>query len=98
MNIQLESLSVEKGATMDIVRAWKDEEYRLSLSDAELSSLPASPVGEIELTDADLEAVYGGNRNRGGNSHDCHNNSNICSGACVSFQCNSFFCSLAAFC
>jgi mersacidin/lichenicidin family type 2 lantibiotic len=81
---------------MDIVRAWKDEEYRLSLSDAELSSLPANPVGEIELTDADLEAVYGGNR--GGNSHDCHNNSNVCSGLCVSFQFNSFICSAAFFC
>jgi mersacidin/lichenicidin family type 2 lantibiotic len=83
---------------MDIVRAWKDEEYRLSLSDVELSSLPASPVGEIELTDADLEAVYGGWKNKGGNSHDCHNNSNVCSGICVSFQCNSFVCSAAFIC
>ena len=46
--------------SFDIVRAWKDEEYRLSLSDEERLSLPANPVGEIELTDADLEAVYGG--------------------------------------
>lgn len=84
---------------MDIVRAWKDEEYRLSLGDAQLSSLPASPVGEIELSDADLEAVYGGGGSgRGGNSHDCHNNSNGCSGVCVSFQCNSFVCSFAFFC
>jgi mersacidin/lichenicidin family type 2 lantibiotic len=83
---------------MDIVRAWKDEDYRLSLSDPQLSSLPASPVGEIELSDADLEAVYGGWHKKGGNSHDCHNNSNVCSGVCVSFQCNSFACSLAAIC
>jgi mersacidin/lichenicidin family type 2 lantibiotic len=84
---------------MDIVRAWKDEEYRLSLSDVELSSLPASPVGEIELTDADLEAVYGGcHKHKSGNSHDCHNNSNVCSGVCVSYKCNSFVCSAAGAC
>ena len=83
----------------DIVRAWKDDEYRLSLSDEERRSLPANPVGEIELTDADLELVYGGGGgHHGGNSNDCHNNSNICSGVCVSFQCNSFICSVAFFC
>ena len=71
----------------DVVRAWKDEEYRLSLSEEQRLSLPASPVGEVELTDADLEAVYGGHR-RGGSS----NNSNGCSGICISFQCESFFC------
>ncbi len=44
----------------DVARAWKDEEYRQSLSEEELLSLPENPVGELELTDADLEAVYGG--------------------------------------
>ena len=48
------------------------------------------------LDDDDLTDVVGGHR--GGNSHDCHNNSNVCSGVCVSFQCNSFLCSLAAVC
>src|SRR5436305_1267632 len=38
----------------DVVRAWKDEEYRLSLGEAERLGLPANPVGEIELSDADL--------------------------------------------
>jgi mersacidin/lichenicidin family type 2 lantibiotic len=44
----------------DVARAWKDAEYRQSLSEEELLSLPENPVGELELTDADLEAVYGG--------------------------------------
>ena len=43
-----------------VVRAWKDEEYRLSLSDAERSGLPENPAGTIELTDADLAGATGG--------------------------------------
>lgn len=65
----------------DVVRAWKDEDYRLSLSDEERSSLPENPVGEIELSDADLEVVYGGWRSRsgrGGNSHQCQSHALIC--------------------
>ncbi len=46
--------------SIDIVRAWKDEEYRASLSAAELAALPDNPVGMIELDDAALEAAAGG--------------------------------------
>lgn len=45
---------------IDIVRAWKDEEYRLSLSEAERASLPANPAGAVELTDGELSTVAGG--------------------------------------
>jgi mersacidin/lichenicidin family type 2 lantibiotic len=45
---------------LDIIRAWKDEEYRLSLSTAERAQLPDNPAGLIELTDADLGVVAGG--------------------------------------
>ncbi len=44
----------------DVIRAWKDEDFRLSLSAAELAQLPANPAGLIELEDADLEAAAGG--------------------------------------
>lgn len=44
----------------DVVRAWKDETYRQTLSEEQLSTLPANPAGELELTDAELESVYGG--------------------------------------
>jgi mersacidin/lichenicidin family type 2 lantibiotic len=72
----------------DVVRAWKDEEYRLSLSEEELRHLPSSPVGELELTDADLEAVYGG---RGGISANCS--------GCFGSQCNhASFCIGVSFC
>ena len=39
----------------DIIRAWKDESYR-----ATLDEMPAHPAGMLELEDADLEAVAGG--------------------------------------
>jgi len=44
----------------NIIRAWKDPDYRKSLSKAELSVLPANPAGAIELSDEDLRAVAGG--------------------------------------
>ena len=44
----------------DIVRAWKDEEYRLSLSEAERALLPANPAGLIEMTDIELAGTSGG--------------------------------------
>jgi mersacidin/lichenicidin family type 2 lantibiotic len=43
-----------------LVRAWKDEEFRLSLSEAERALLPENPAGSLELSDADLDAVVGG--------------------------------------
>lgn len=43
----------------DIIRAWKDEDYRLSLSDDERAQLPTNPAGMIELSDADLDNVVG---------------------------------------
>ena len=45
---------------MDIIRAWKDEEYRNSLSEAERAALPPNPAGLITLTDEDLGTVAGG--------------------------------------
>lgn len=41
-----------------IIRAWKDEEYRMSLSQEQLALLPEHPSGMIELSDQDLSAVY----------------------------------------
>ncbi|HKX26652.1 MAG TPA: mersacidin/lichenicidin family type 2 lantibiotic [Blastocatellia bacterium] len=39
-----------------IIRAWKDEDYRLSLSLDEQRALPANPAGSVELSNADLKA------------------------------------------
>jgi mersacidin/lichenicidin family type 2 lantibiotic len=42
----------------DIVRAGKDDSYRQSLSNEQLNTLSVNPVGE--LSDIDLESIYGG--------------------------------------
>ncbi len=74
---------------VDVVRAWKDESYRQNLSAEELASLPANPAGEIELTDSDLGAVYGGATAVVGCSAVC-NSAVLCqSGICGSAICNS---------
>lgn len=43
----------------DIIRAWKDEEYRNRLGTAELRALPENPAGMVELTDIEMEAAAG---------------------------------------
>ena len=43
----------------DVVRAWKDEAYRQSLSQEQRELLPASPAGEVELTDTELLDTFG---------------------------------------
>jgi len=45
---------------VDVIRAWKDEDYRLSLSDDERALLPEYPAGMGNLSDIDLEGVGGG--------------------------------------
>jgi len=47
-------------SNLDIIRAWKDEQYRLDLSNDELSLLPGNPAGSIELPDELLDTVAGG--------------------------------------
>jgi mersacidin/lichenicidin family type 2 lantibiotic len=45
---------------LDVIRAWKDEDYRFSLSAADRAMLPADPAGVIELSDVDLGGAGGG--------------------------------------
>ncbi|MGB7439552.1 MAG: mersacidin/lichenicidin family type 2 lantibiotic [Coleofasciculaceae cyanobacterium] len=47
-------------SNIDIIRAWKDEEYRNSLSEEERAQIPNNPAGLIDLTDAETEAITGG--------------------------------------
>ena len=44
----------------DIIRAWKDEDYRISLSDEERAMLPEHPAGVVDLSDEDLDDAAGG--------------------------------------
>jgi mersacidin/lichenicidin family type 2 lantibiotic len=45
----------------DIIRAWKDAEYRDSLSEGQRAQMPAHPAGLIELSEDELDLVAGGN-------------------------------------
>ena len=47
----------------NIIRAWKDENYRRSLSEAERAVLPENPAGRVdldELTAAEMAEIDGG--------------------------------------
>jgi mersacidin/lichenicidin family type 2 lantibiotic len=44
---------------IDIIRAWKDESYRQSLSDAERAQLPANPAGAVDLTAEEAATIEG---------------------------------------
>ena len=45
---------------VDIARAWKDPEYRKTLTPEELASVPKNPAGDRELTLDDLKTLAGG--------------------------------------
>ncbi len=49
-----------KKRNVDVVRAWRDDEYRNSLSEAERAMLPEHPVGLAEIDDDVLRSVTGG--------------------------------------
>jgi mersacidin/lichenicidin family type 2 lantibiotic len=61
-------------SNIDIIRAWKDEEYRRSLSAAERAALPEHPAGLIELEDELLGQVAGAVPSRGAG---CTQNSSV---------------------
>jgi mersacidin/lichenicidin family type 2 lantibiotic len=46
--------------TEEIVRNWKDENYRADLSLEKQSLLPGNPAGLLELSDAELTGADGG--------------------------------------
>jgi mersacidin/lichenicidin family type 2 lantibiotic len=45
---------------VNVVRAWKDEEYRNGLTEAERARLPENPAGLLGQTEAELERAVGG--------------------------------------
>ena len=44
----------------DIIRAWKDKNFRESLSEEQRAQLPANPAGLVEIDDEQLVQVAGG--------------------------------------
>ena len=50
---------------LEIIRAWKDEEYLASLRESDRAFLPQDPAGLCELSDQDLRGVEGGTTTTG---------------------------------
>jgi mersacidin/lichenicidin family type 2 lantibiotic len=45
---------------LDVIRVWKDAEYRSNLAASEPGEIPANPAGMIDLSDVELSGVAGG--------------------------------------
>jgi mersacidin/lichenicidin family type 2 lantibiotic len=45
---------------IDIIRAWKDDDYLESLNEEEKGLVPENPAGIIELSDREMQCVNGG--------------------------------------
>ena len=69
---------------IDIIRAWKDEDYRNSLSQEELASLPENPAGMIEISDGDLGKASGGALTF---TAQCTEATRNCDSPCVVYSC-----------
>jgi mersacidin/lichenicidin family type 2 lantibiotic len=79
-------------STNDRMRAWKDLDYRATLSGAEAEAVEDNPAGPSVLVDADLDGVAGGRTEHfltigccGGFTTD----DTICSFSCQSADCNT---------
>ncbi|ATB35831.1 hypothetical protein CYFUS_001245 [Cystobacter fuscus] len=44
------------------IQAWKDEDFRLSLTEEERAQLPANPAGIVELSDEALDSLLSGGK------------------------------------
>jgi mersacidin/lichenicidin family type 2 lantibiotic len=74
---------------VNVVRAWKDEEYRRGLTEAERASLPENPAEFFEQTEAQMEQTVGGGFQL--NTLYCNYELNpaiYSIGGCPSVQCN----------
>lgn len=67
----------------DTIRAWRDREFRESLSDEDRAKLLENPVGQIELNDKDLREVIGAAQS--GQSVGC--NTRTCTQPCFTNSC-----------
>ena len=64
----------------DIIRAWKDEEYRNSLSEEQRAQLPENPAGIVELADEEMEVMMAAGKGGSdtGGPRGCNTNRSFC--------------------
>jgi mersacidin/lichenicidin family type 2 lantibiotic len=46
-------------SNVDVIRAWRDPQYRRGLTGAELSALPSHPAGSVEINERVLNESSG---------------------------------------
>jgi mersacidin/lichenicidin family type 2 lantibiotic len=68
---------------VDLARAWRDEDYYLSLSAAERAALPANPAAAMSVSDADLKLTGAANATSALNS---------CTGTAICSPCGRYNC------
>ena len=56
---------------LNVIRAWKDEEYFSSLSETERVLLPQNPAGLVELSDDELGGAGGAQGGVVGSCYSC---------------------------
>ena len=61
---------------VDVLRAWKDAEYRQTLTTEEIASLPANPAGE--LSDMEQANIAGGGPTVGAQATICSEKPYLC--------------------
>jgi mersacidin/lichenicidin family type 2 lantibiotic len=49
-------------SNVDVIRAWRDPQYRRGLSSEQLASLPQNPAGRVEISDQALNDASGAGR------------------------------------
>ncbi|MDF5722620.1 MAG: mersacidin/lichenicidin family type 2 lantibiotic [Rhizonema sp. PD37] len=78
-------------SNIDIIRAWKDENYRDSLSDEQRSQLPPNPAGIIDLSEEEMESIVGGFKKGGLGltllGTGTGTTGNLCNGCCAITSC-----------
>ncbi|MDF5718322.1 MAG: mersacidin/lichenicidin family type 2 lantibiotic [Rhizonema sp. NSF051] len=76
-------------SNIDIIRAWKDENYRNSLSDEQRSQLPPNPAGVIDLSVEEMESIVGGFKKGGITTLGTGTGTtgNVCNGCCFGLSC-----------
>lgn len=62
----------------DIIRAWRDRDFLLSLSEEERASLPANPSGHLDLSDEELLGIAGGRAAAGTHYSHCDPTASWC--------------------
>lgn len=60
ITLELSERKKQMANSKEIIRFWKEENYRLGMTEAERATFPDNPAGKVDLSDHDLQGVAGG--------------------------------------